>query len=326
MAVTPLLQSHVLEFSNALPFGSAMELLKSVLRSSEVNSSQAQRLVQYFGNLEQMESILQKPGFCLDNKTEEDILYVEVDGGHILTDEGYRETKVGRLFGGQHIVQVSSSDELVDVRNKLECSDYIAHYGHYKDFVERLNPLIKAHLQQNPKTKLVAVSDGAEWIEGWLNRDFPEAQCILDFYHACEKVCEFAGMIFSSSQRKQQWIDERKKELLDGKLEKLILAIRTKASSRRKAIREKAESVIHYYQNNKHRMQYDQYRQLAYCIGSGAIESAISTVVQQRCKLVGQRWTKRVQAVLNLRAAFKSNKKAAIRKLINNQMYTKSAA
>jgi len=326
MAITPLLQSHVLEFSNALPFDSAMNLLKTVLGSSEVNSSQAQRLVQYFGNLDQMEDILQEPGFNLDSDEEQDVLYVEVDGGHILTDDGYRETKVGRLFGGQHIVQMSSGHEQVNLRNKLECSDFIAHYGHYKDFVERLNPLIQAHLQQNPKTRLVAVSDGAEWIEGWLKRDFPEAQCILDFYHACEKVCEFAGMVFSSLEKKQQWIEERKKELLEGEMEELILAIRTKASGRRKAIREKAESVVQYYQNNRHRMQYDQYRKLGYCIGSGAIESAISTVVQQRCKLVGQRWTKRVQAVLNLRAAFKSNKRAAIRKLINNQMGTKLAA
>jgi len=63
-----------------------------------------------------------------------------------------------------------------------------------------------------------------------------------------------------------------------------------------------------------------------FCIGSGAIESAISTVVQQRCKLVGQRWTKRVTAVLNIRAVFKSSKKAELRKLICAQMGLKTAA
>ncbi|MEQ8703416.1 MAG: hypothetical protein RIC19_05835 [Phaeodactylibacter sp.] len=67
-------------------------------------------------------------------------------------------------------------------------------------------------------------------------------------------------------------------------------------------------------------MKYDEYRKAGYCIGSGAIESAISTVVQQRCKLVGQRWTKRVAAVLNLRAAFKSGKRDGIRQIINKQM------
>ncbi|TXB67891.1 hypothetical protein [Phaeodactylibacter luteus] len=67
-------------------------------------------------------------------------------------------------------------------------------------------------------------------------------------------------------------------------------------------------------------MKYDEYRKAGYCIDSGAIESAISTVVQQRCKLVGQRWTQSVTAVLNLRAAFKSGKQDGIRRIINAQM------
>jgi len=42
-------------------------------------------------------------------------------------------------------------------------------------------------------------------------------------------------------------------------------------------------------------------------IGSGAIESAHKTVVQERLKLPGQRWNnKGAQNVLNLRAAHKS--------------------
>ena len=73
-------------------------------------------------------------------------------------------------------------------------------------------------------------------------------------------------------------------------------------------------------------MKYDEYLSAGYCIGSGAIESAISTVVQQRCKLVGQRWTERVTAVLNIRAVFKSGKKEKLRNIINAKMGYKNAA
>lgn len=320
MAITPLLQSHVLEFSNELPFNRAMELLNTSLPSAKTSSSQAQRLVQHFGNLEQMEALLQEPGFELSDGSDKNVLYVQVDGGHLLTDDGYRETKLGRLFGGEHIKRVSSDNEEVMLRNKLESSDYLAHMGHYEAFVERLNPLIKNHLKNNPGVRLVAVSDGAEWIERWLNRDYPEAQGILDFYHAFEKVCEFSGLVFKSKKNKSEWLDQRKEELLQGKSEKVVLAIQAKASGRRATITEKAAAVIQYFHKNQHRMKYDEYRKSGFCIGSGAIESAISTVVQQRCKLVGQRWTERVAAVLNLRAAFKSNKRSGIRKLINAQM------
>jgi len=297
-------------------------LLKTAFPSARLSASQAQRLAQHFGGLNEVEELLQSPGFDIPASAEngESVLYIQADGGHLLTDDGYKETKVGRLFCGQHIKQVSSDNEEVMLRNKLEHSDYLAHLGHYKDFVARLNPLIDNHLKKHPHVQPVVVSDGAEWIENWQSRCYPDAKVILDFYHAAEKLCEFASMVFSSSKNKEQWAAKRKAELLEGQVERVILAIRTKALGRRCSIIEKADAVIQYYQKNSYRMKYDEYRKAGYCIGSGAIESAISTVVQQRCKLVGQRWTQRVAAVLNLRAAFKSGKREGLRRIINDQM------
>ena len=322
-AITPLLQSHLLEFSNDLPFERAVSLLSTAIPSAQVSSSQAQRLTQHFGGLDQMEELLQSPGFGADQTQGTpavEVLYVQADGGHLSTDDGYRETKVGRLFAAHQVKQISTDHEEVNLRNRIDCSDYLAHLGTHTDFINRLNPLIKAHLENHPKAKMVAISDGADWIASWIKRDFPKALIILDFFHALEKVGEFAGMVFSSSTSREKWVDERKADLAAGKVNKVIMAIRSKAYDRRPSIAEKARVVIQYFEKNSYRMKYDEYRAAGYCIGSGAIESAISTVVQQRCKLVGQRWTKRVAAVLNIRAAFKSNKRPKIRKLINYQM------
>lgn len=301
-----------------------MLLLQTALPAAGLSSSQAQRLAQHFGALDATQELLQSPGFDVPEPAQDgsgpSVLYIQADGGHLLTDGGYKETKVGRLFCGQHIKQVSSENGEVMLRNELEHSDYLAHLGHYKEFVKRLNPLIDNHLKKHPHAKPVVVSDGAEWIEKWHSECYPQAEIILDFYHAAEKLCEFAGMVFSSATNKEQWIAKRKTELLEGQAEKVILAIRTKASGRRCAIVDKANAVIQYYRKNSYRMKYDEYRKAGYCIGSGAIESAISTVVQQRCKLVGQRWTGRVAAVLNLRAAYKSGKQDGIRQIIDKQM------
>ena len=329
IAITPLLQSHMLEFSSNLPFKRAMDLLKTAIPSTKVNASQAQRLMQHIGHLAEMEQLLQTPGFepsATSEDDDSDVLYLEVDGGHILTDEGFRETKVGRLFSAQHINKVSSENEDVILRSELSESDYLAHLGHYKKFVKRFNPLVRNHLELRPNSALVAISDGADWIAHWLNRDYPQATVILDFYHASEKLCEFATLVFNSSDRQQEWIAKRKEDLLSGQVDKVILAIRTKACGRRPSIVNTAEKIIQYYDKNRYRMHYDEYRKAGYCIGSGAIESAISTVVQQRCKLVGQRWTKRVKAILNLRAAFKSDKRSSVRHIINHQMGYKSTA
>ena len=322
-AITPLLQSHLLEFSSDLPFERAASLLSTAIPSARVGSSQAQRLAQHFGGLDQMEELLQSPGFGLDEGPDSpavEVLYVQADGGHLCTDEGYRETKVGRLFAAHQLEQISTDNEEVELRNRISRSDYLAHLGSHTEFTDRLNPLISAHLANHPKAEVVVVSDGADWIASWIKRDFPEALLILDFYHAVEKVGEFAGMVFTSGTNREKWVEQRKADLASGKVNKVIMAIRSKAAGRRASIVEKARVVIQHFEKNSYRMKYDEYRAAGYCIGSGAIESAISTVVQQRCKLVGQRWTERVAAVLNIRAAFKSNKRPQIRKLINSQM------
>lgn len=297
--------------------------MSTAIPSAQVSSSQAQRLTQHFGELDQMEELLQRPGFGTGEKQDAsavEVLYAQADGGHLSTDEGYRETKVGRLFAAHQIEQISTDNEEVNLRNQIGCSDYLAHLGTHTEFTDRINPLIKSHLKNHPTAKVVAISDGADWIASWIKRDYPEALIILDFYHAVEKVGEFAGMVFSSSANREKWVDERKTDLAEGEVNKVIMAIRNKALHRRPSIVEKARVVIQYFEKNSYRMKYDEYRAAGYCIGSGAIESAISSVVQQRCKLVGQRWTKRVRAVLNVRAAFKSNKRPQIRQLINQQM------
>lgn len=332
-AISPLLQSHLLEFANDQPFERAMTLLQTALPSAQVSSSQSQRLMQHFGNPEQTEAILTTPGsgFQADKPGEEEdasghVLYVQVDGGHLRTDEGFRETKVGRIFEGRHRIKISSDSEAVRRRMELTVSDYVAHLGSHTEFCKRFDKLLDNHLKEAPERQMVAISDGAEWIAGWVANKYPQALAILDFYHAVEHLADLATLIFSAKTERNAWIALRKEELLGGQLDQVIEAVKKEITGRGDTITQSAEQLVNYYEKNRYRMKYQEYRAKGFCIGSGAIESAISTVVQQRCKLVGQRWTKRVTAVLNIRAVFKSSKKAELRKLICAQMGLKTAA
>lgn len=336
IAISPLLQSHMLEFSSEQPFERAMALLATALPAAKTGASQSQRLMQYYGQLPQAEEILKEPGFEFkeEAKNQEqaqghsaEVLYLQIDGGHLRTDEGFRETKLGRIFAGHHLVKTSSEEEGVEHRMKLEASDYLAHLGHYSGFAARFGPLVHNHLRQVPAgVPVVALSDGAGWIAKWLLEEFTGILLILDFYHVLEHLGNFAKLVFTSGSRCCDWVALRKQELLTGQLDAVIDAIRHKASGRRASIVQKAEQLIAYYEHNRYRMKYNEYRAAGYCIGSGAVESAISTVVQQRCKLVGQRWTEKVTAVLNIRAIFKSGKRDKLRTLINQQMDGKKAA
>ena len=52
-----------------------------------------------------------------------------------------------------------------------------------------------------------------------------------------------------------------------------------------------AQKAVTYYQNNRHRMDYVRYRELAYQIGSGSIESGCKQLGLARLKIAGARWS-----------------------------------
>ena len=88
--------------------------------------------------------------------------------------------------------------------------------------------------------------------------------------------------------------------------------------------REKQATLLTYYENNIKRMQYRDYLENGWMIGSGPIpayrtgrESANKTVIQHRMKLSGQRWTiQGAQQVTNLRVAEKSGQWENVKQLI----------
>ncbi len=53
------------------------------------------------------------------------------------------------------------------------------------------------------------------------------------------------------------------------------------------------ENLLGYLERNLFRMNYPAYRKKGLHIGSGAMEAAHRTLVQKRCKLSGQRWSKK---------------------------------
>ena len=62
-------------------------------------------------------------------------------------------------------------------------------------------------------------------------------------------------------------------------------------------------TVCNYFENNRHRMHYDQYLAAGYPIASGVIEGACRHLVKDRMERAGMQWTLQgAQAMLNLRS------------------------
>jgi Uncharacterised protein family (UPF0236) len=254
----------------------------------QVSTSQVYLVTDCYGKLAEKEVNASR---SLEPVKKAELLYVQADGSMILTrDEGWKEVKVGRMF---------TSDSCIDPNGNsswIRHSQYVAHLGRHKDFTNYMDILIESYGRLGER--LVFIADGGTWIKNWIEDAYPQALSILDYYHVCEHLHQFANTIFTDEVKLKKWTEKQKELLLQSKVRAVIKNIKQKDSKSPEAL-----SLINYYINNAQRMDYKCYKNIgAGIIGSGAIESAHRTVVQKRMKQSGQRWTnKGAQNMLNLR-------------------------
>ena len=155
----------------------------------------------------------------------------------------------------------------------------------------------------------IALTDGGNGLEHFMETYFPRVEAvILDFWHASEYVAKLAQALHADDakalEQTQQW-----KHILKDEGGWTLLAIwetwdwpEGKAS-----LRAVLDDVLGYFRNQAHRMEYPEYEANGWYIGSGAVESACKTVVNQRLKGAGMRWSEEgANVVCHVRALYQS--------------------
>ena len=151
--------------------------------------------------------------------------------------------------------------------------------------------------------KKVVIGDGAEWIWNLAEQHFPGAVQIVDLYHARQHLWELARKLHPNDEVNQKaWIKIHQRRLLDqGKIEKLVLAMRSIRSKNPEVV-QKIRTEADYFERNADRMRYPKYRRQHLFVGSGVIEAGCKTVIGSRLKQSGMFWTVRgANAILALR-------------------------
>jgi len=273
-------------------YGKSNDILERFLGIG-ISTMQVNKVTDYYGSsCAKEEALLQ---VSLKPMKPKEVLYVEADGSMLFTrDNGWKEVKVGRLF---------KSGDCIDPNGKQSCirhSQYYGHLGDSKTFTSRMDTMIDNY-QVRPQ-QLVFISDGAPWIRNWVEDSFPQAIAILDYYHALGHLCQFATKVFPDKAERDKWTNQQKELLLDSNVDGVIDNINMAKVSNMEA----ANELISYYESNKKRMDYKYYKTIgAGIIGSGAIESAHRTLIQNRMKLSGQRWSlKGAQNMINLKTVY----------------------
>jgi hypothetical protein len=141
--------------------------------------------------------------------------------------------------------------------------------------------------------RVVALTDGAEWIRNIVQTHFPGAIHIIDLYHARQHLMDLCRLLFDRDLRRLNHYKDRWWGYLDeGNIEAIV-----------------QQAQISYFDKNQARMRYADFYAQGLFVGSGVIEAGCKNLIGQRLKQSGMEWTRRgANAITALRCAIQSNR------------------
>ncbi len=220
-------------------------------------------------------------------------LYVAMDGVRILGVAGEgREVKVG-------VVAPARPAAGKEARG---AASYAASLEPAAAFGRRL--ALEAHRRGLEGAAEVAVlGDGAAWIWALAEEHFPGATCIVDWWHASERVWALGRARFGDgTPETAAWVDAQLGRLARG--EAAALAEEWRALPCRGEAAAVRDEQAGYLANQAPRMRYAEYRAAGWDIGSGMVEGACKHLIGAREKGPGMRWGDRgANAVAQVRVA-----------------------
>jgi hypothetical protein len=170
-----------------------------------------------------------------------------------------------------------------------------------------LKEVMRVVAERDPKHSKVRVAlvDGERRLvdrpefEGWIQ--------VLDIFHATERLWEAGTSLHGEGSREtERWVRANLLELLHGRVKNVINRIREEVHVNNRlpwTRREKLLQITRYYENNLERMRYGKFLSMGLPIGTGVVEGACGSLVNDRADRSGMRWTLNgAKAVLELRA------------------------
>ncbi len=153
--------------------------------------------------------------------------------------------------------------------------------------------------------RVVVLGDGAVWIWNLADLLFPHAVQIVDLFHAIEHLAKVGRAIYGTTgDLTRAWTKARAEDLKEGRFEDVLDDLRARTGAH-----EEAGECLRYFETNRHRMRYAEFRAMGLCVGSGVVEAGCKTVVAARFKGAGMHWSVAgANAILALRCSLLSGR------------------
>lgn len=213
---------------------------------------------------------------------------LSLDGGMVyVRQEGWKELKVGSIG---RIERHWTADTQVVKLNDLHYVGVVGEVARFKntfwELAVRRGAIYAGHT--------VVTADGAAWIWRLVADLFPCSVQIVDWYHASQHLAQAAAERYAQDAcASPNWQKQLKSLLFQGHIDPIISLLKTVGDGKHQA----------YFKEHKRRMQYQEFWEMGYPIGSGAVESGIKQF-KQRLNGAGMRWSRpAIERMVTLRAS-----------------------
>ncbi|HID05660.1 MAG TPA: hypothetical protein EYP10_00780, partial [Armatimonadetes bacterium] len=168
--------------------------------------------------------------------------------------------------------------------------------------------LVETHQRGIEKAKrVVAVNDGAEWIQGFIAYHCPDAIRVIDFSHAQSYVA-VAGKagLGEGTEAFQSWFAQVSHQLKHETPQTVLVSLQSlryqAPLSKQSEAMEIIDNSLNYLSKRQTMLRYAEFSAHGLPLGSGSVESSHKLVLQSRMKQAGMRWAPgHVNPMLTLR-------------------------
>ena len=153
--------------------------------------------------------------------------------------------------------------------------------------------------------RVIVLTDGQRYNRTITQTHFPGAVHIVDLFHAYEHLTLIAQILWGpQAESPKTW-----RALLEaGDIQRLVSKAGKNLPGSPKAKKSLCKE-LGYFENNATGMRYAEYRENDFFVGSGVVEAGCRTVIGQRLKQSGMRWSVRgANAIIALRCCIMSGR------------------
>jgi len=280
--LTPWLQASLVRLGAWLPFWRAARELGWLSRAPDgrlVSESVAERLTEAAGGaavMEQTVAVERLEQHPTPEPTGPAVLQVSADGA-MISLVGRQWVEVKTLALGRVVQEADGTARATDL-------SYFSRRAEHTEF-RRLALVETSRRGVGTAKAVVAVMDGAEWLQRFIDFHRSDAIRVLDFPHAVEYLTRASHEAFGAGTvTTSAWIGTQAHALKHTGPDAVLAALRALPPG------EQRDTALGYLTARLAQIAYPTFRAQGYPIGSGIVESANKVVVQARLKGSGMHW------------------------------------